>query len=195
MKIMCMGDSITYGYGLADLSRRWSDLVAARTGYTMVNHGINGDTTSGMMVRCQVQVFPQKPDAMLLLGGTNDICRTYDYHQAFANIVSMIQHAKSFEIPVVVGIPLPFVTERFGQHEWCFDRDGDHVALQCERLAHVLRAYCTARSVPFVDYRRAFLNKDGSVRTELFIDALHPNAEGHQVMAEVLFDKLKQLYG
>ncbi len=195
MKIMCMGDSITFGYGLKDLSQRWSDLLATRTGYTMVNFGINGDTTSGMLVRCHMQVFPQKPDVMLLLGGTNDICRTYDYHQAFANIVSMIQHAKALGIPVIVGIPLPFVPEQFGKHEWCFDRNNEHVTEQCERLAQVLRAYCTAREVPYVDYRSAFLNEDGAVRAELFSDALHPNAAGHQVMADVLFEKLQQLYG
>ena len=47
MKIMCMGDSITYGTGLPDLSARWSDLAAVRTGYTMVNLGIGGAVQTG----------------------------------------------------------------------------------------------------------------------------------------------------
>ena len=69
MKIICMGDSITYGFGLPDLSKRWSDLVSARTGHTLINRGISGDTTGGMLARCQTQVFNQAPDAMVLLGG------------------------------------------------------------------------------------------------------------------------------
>ena len=47
MKILCMGDSITYGHGLTDLSQRWSDRVAACTGHTLINCGVSGDTTGG----------------------------------------------------------------------------------------------------------------------------------------------------
>ena len=41
MKICCMGDSITYGHGLEDISCRWTDLVAERTGHTLINLGIS----------------------------------------------------------------------------------------------------------------------------------------------------------
>lgn len=194
MKIMCMGDSITYGTGLPDLSQRWSNLVAARTGYTLVNLGIGGDATGGMLARCQTQVFANGPDVLHLLGGTNDICFTYDYHQAFANIVSMIRHAQTFEIPIMVGIPIPFIPERFAKQEWFADRDNEYITRQCERLAQVLCAFCTAQEIPFIDYRNAFLNEDGSVRTELYTDALHPNATGHAVMAEVLCRRLEEIF-
>lgn len=194
MKIMCMGDSITYGTGLLDLSQRWSDLVAARTGHTLINLGIGGDTTGGMLVRCQTQVFAKNPDVLHVLGGTNDICFTYDYHQAFANIVSMIRHAQTIEIPILIGIPIPFVPERFAKQEWFADRDNEHITQQCERLAQVLRAFCTVREIPYIDYRNAFLNEDGSVRTELYIDALHPNAKGHAAMAAVLSQRLEEIF-
>ena len=55
MKIICMGDSITYGHGLSHLSQRWTDLVAARTGHALVNRGVSGDTTGGMLSRCQTR--------------------------------------------------------------------------------------------------------------------------------------------
>ena len=194
MKIMCMGDSITYGNGLAELSDRWSDIVAARTGHTLVNLGIGGDATGGMLARCQTQVFAKDPDVLHLLGGTNDICFTYDYHQAFCNIVSMIRHAQTFGIPIVIGIPIPFVPERFAKQEWFADRDNEHISRQCERLAQVLRAFCAGREIPVVDYRKEFLNEDGTVRTELYTDALHPNADGHRVMAEVLCQRLGEIF-
>lgn len=194
MKIMCMGDSITYGTGLSDLSQRWSDIVAAHTGHTLINLGIGGDTTGGMLARCQTQVFAKNPDVLLLLGGTNDICFTYDYHQAFANIVSMIRHAQTFEIPILIGIPIPFVPERFAKQEWFADRNNEHITQQCERLAQVLRAFCADREIPVIDYRKAFLNGDGTVRTELYADALHPNALGHRAMAEVLCQRLRDVF-
>lgn len=194
MKIMCMGDSITYGNGLTDLSDRWSDIVAARTGHTLVNLGIGGDATGGMLARCQTQIFAKDPDVMHLLGGTNDICFTYDYHQAFCNIVSMIRHAQTFGIPIVIGIPIPMVPERFANQEWFSDRDNDAIAAQCERLAQVLRAFCTGRGIPYIDYRSAFFNEDGSVKKEYYTDALHPNAKGHAAMAEVLCKRLEEIF-
>lgn len=194
MKIMCMGDSITYGNGLIELSDRWSDIVAARTGHTMINLGIGGDATGGMLARCQTQVFAKDPDVLHLLGGTNDICFTYDYHQAFCNIVSMIRHAQTFGIPIVIGIPIPFVPERFTKQEWFADRDNDYITDQCEKLAQVLRAFCASREIPVIDYRKAFLNEDGTVRKELYTDALHPNAMGHRAMAEVLCKRLEEIF-
>lgn len=194
MKIMCMGDSITYGNGLLDLSDRWTDIVADRTGHTLVNLGIGGDATGGMLARCQTQVFAKDPDVLHLLGGTNDICFTYDYHQAFCNIVSMIRHAQTFGIPIVIGIPIPFVPERFAKQEWFADRDNEYITQQCERLAQVLRAFCASRGIPIIDYREAFLNGDGTVKTQLFTDALHPNAGGHRVMAELLCRRLGEIF-
>ena len=194
MKIMCMGDSITYGNGLTDLSDRWSDLVATRTGHTLVNLGIGGDTTGGMLARCQTQVFAKDPDVLHILGGTNDICFTYDYHQAFANMVSMIRQTQTFGIPIVIGIPIPFVPERFAKQEWFADRDNDYITQQCERYAQVLRAFCTGRDIPYIDYRSAFLNEDGTVKKDCYTDALHPNAKGHMAMAEVLIRRLEELF-
>ena len=66
-----MGDSITLGVGLPEYRGRWTDMVAERTGHTLVNFGIGGDTTSGMLARCQNQIFNQDFDAMILLGGSN----------------------------------------------------------------------------------------------------------------------------
>lgn len=193
MKIMCMGDSITYGTGLEDLKGRWSNLTAERTGHTLINLGIPGDTTGGMLARCQTQVFAVGADALLILGGANDICLTYGWRQAFANVVSMIRQAQIFGIPVLIGIPLPFVTDRFIDSEWYADRDDDHLAEQCAKLAQMLRAFCDAGDIPYVDFRSAFLKDDGTVCSELFADSVHPNAMGHQAMAKVLCQKLGEV--
>ena len=51
-KLICLGDSLTFGAGV---TRRdcWTSLVQRECGWTVVNRGISGDTTGGMLVRLQ----------------------------------------------------------------------------------------------------------------------------------------------
>ena len=50
MKLICIGDSLTFGYGVRPF-QRWTRLCAQETGWEIVNEGISGDTTGGMLVR------------------------------------------------------------------------------------------------------------------------------------------------
>ena len=48
-------------------------------------------------------------------------------------------------------------------------------------------------NIPVVDFCEAFYKKDGSINKELFLDGRHPNAQGHQAMANVLCKTLEKL--
>ncbi len=41
-----------------------------------------------------------------------------------------------------------------------------------------LKRYCTAFGVPYIDFCADFLSPDGSTRSELLLDGLHPTPEG-----------------
>lgn len=80
MKLICIGDSLTFGYGV-HLSQRWTWLCAQETGWELVNEGINGDTTGGMLARMQGGVLAELREGglgadrpyVLLMGGSNDV--------------------------------------------------------------------------------------------------------------------------
>lgn len=77
MKLICIGDSLTFGYGV-HLSQRWTRLCAQETGWELVNEGINGDTTGGMLARMQGGVLAELREGglgadrpyVLLMGGS-----------------------------------------------------------------------------------------------------------------------------
>ena len=76
MKLICIGDSLTFGYGVRTF-QRWTRLCAQETGWEIVNEGISGDTTGGMLVRLRAlladrDICVQRP-LVLLMGGANDI--------------------------------------------------------------------------------------------------------------------------
>ena len=186
MKIICMGDSITYGFGLPDLSKRWSDLASAHTGHTLINRGVSGDTTGGMLARCQTQVFNQAPDAMVLLGGINDISITGQYRPVCANVVAICRQAELLSIPVILGVPLPIFPADMCPPEWDPEQDMARTAALGEQYAHWIRHYAADKHLPLADFRSSFLRPDGTVDRSLFQDGLHPTEEGHRRMADVL---------
>lgn len=98
MKLICIGDSLTFGYGVRP-SQRWTRLCAQETGWEIVNEGISGDTTGGMLVRLRAlladrDICVQRPLA-LLMGGANDIFFSGTDTGARANMGAMLNQLLS----------------------------------------------------------------------------------------------------
>lgn len=114
MKLICIGDSLTFGYGV-HLSQRWTRLCAQETGWELVNEGINGDTTGGMLTRMQGGVLAELREGglgadrpyVLLMGGSNDVFYSGSDAAARGNMGAMIHQLFSVGVLPVVGIPLP----------------------------------------------------------------------------------------
>lgn len=194
MKLVCLGDSITYGSTLKDLSKRWSDLTAQELHIEVINRGIGGDTTTGMVARLHSEVFPQKPDAIVFLGGVNDINLIGNYRIPCANLVSVIVTAQNYNVPLFVGLPLPIEPRDMPVRAWDTDRDYERTRWLLQKYAHFIEHFCEGRTHAFtVDFRSPFLNEDGSVRRELFNDGIHPNEAGHRIMADVLCERIKEV--
>ena len=91
MKIYCLGDSLTAGYGVAP-DQNWVNLLNRRGNNEWVGGGISGDTSVGMLTRLQCAVLPQKPDFVIWMGGFNDFLLTgsADLAKASARIASYV---------------------------------------------------------------------------------------------------------
>lgn len=73
MKIICLGDSLTAGCGLRH-GENWVELLREQTGDEWINAGVCGDTSTGILVRLQTEVLPQRPDEVLLMAATTTSC-------------------------------------------------------------------------------------------------------------------------
>ena len=185
-KLICLGDSLTFGLRVPH-SQAWPRLISRETGMEVRNLGISGDTTGGMLARLQtitggVPAAPENMPVLLIMGGSNDIFYAGTDTVAKANIGAMIHQAMAAHMLPVVGIPLPISPEdapKTGGKVADFYQAAERIAVYSQWL----KDFCAAFGVPFVDFRQDFLNPDGSVRREFFVDGLHPNAQGHQRMA------------
>lgn len=184
-ELICLGDSLTYGPGVPG-SRKWTAL-AARDGLSITNLGVSGDTTAGMLAR--LQNLQCKGASVLVLGGTNDIFYAGTDATARCSLGAIVQQLQALSVPVLVGIPLP-VCPQDAPQKWAKLANFRESALLLEDYCRWLRTFCEAFDIPVVDFRADFLSADGSVRRELFLDGLHPNAQGHALMAKRLQEAL-----
>lgn len=95
MKILCLGDSFTEGY-LVD--KNYTDYLKDE-GHEIINLGINGDRTGGMLERFK----PIACDVQITFGGTNDTFDRASPDKIFANIKEILD--KSLADKNIVIIP------------------------------------------------------------------------------------------
>ena len=189
-KLICLGDSLTFGLRVPH-SQAWPRLVSRETGMEVQNLGISGDTTGGMLARLQNLTgmlghgAAENMPVLLILGGSNDIFYAGTDTVAKANIGAMIHQAMAAHMMPVVGISLPIAPEDAPKN-WGKIADFHKAAQQIAAYSQWLKDFCAAFGVPYVDFRQDFLAADGTVRRELFVDGLHPNAQGHKLMAHRL---------
>jgi len=103
MKIICIGDSLTQGYGVPS-SANWVAITNKIEGVEVINKGINGDTTGGVVERFKKGVFYGKPNFVFIIGGANDIIVGNNLGSVQANIMAMVHQAYYNKIIPIVGI-------------------------------------------------------------------------------------------
>ncbi len=184
MKIYCLGDSLTTGYGVPG-SDCWVRRVAVKTGFHMINAGLNGDVALGMAARFWRDTEPMRPDGMFLLGGGNDILNEKTDRNARKGITEILDAAVQRSVPAVLGFPFPFVPD-MAERLWSPDKDYDRINDIQESYVHWLRDEADRRGLHTADLWSVFSAMELSQRRELSLDGIHLNAAGHRIMADII---------
>lgn len=190
MKIVCLGDSLTYGFGVRR-GEDWVSLTAAATGHRLINRGINGDTTGGMLARFRGDVLDEGPGAAVIMGGTNDILTAGTDSGARSNMAAMIQQAASAGVTPIIGIPIP-ADPPYVREDWGGLADFSAVNRDLRAYGEWLRKFCGVFGASVVDFTALFA-AGGEARHDLYLDGLHPNIAGHTAMANLLKKRLTEV--
>ena len=179
MKLICLGDSLTFGFGVRQ-SERWTSLLEADTGWEVINLGINGDTTDGMLKRLHVDVISRMapgPTHVFVMGGSNDIGMSASDERARKNIAAIAKTLISEGARPIIGIPMLPDLSRFPMIPRSF--------LDCIiGYAKWLMEFSLESGLKYIDFGADFLTPQGEARSELYMDGVHPSAEGHRIMAD-----------
>ncbi|MCF7494665.1 GDSL-type esterase/lipase family protein [Vibrio sp. L5-1] len=167
--LVVFGDSITEWAPWADIFRDVS----------MVNRGLAGDTTTGMLRRIDT-TLNVKPKLVCFMAGINDLAQGYSVDHIYQNYVEILTTWRAQGITVLVQSTLHVGNKLQGLNP------------QVSELNKRLQAYCQQHDIEFLDVNRV-LAPNQLLSNEYSCDDLHLNAKAYQVWAEVLQPKIEAL--
>ena len=163
--VVFFGDSITFG---ADWQRLFPDTP-------VVNRGISGDTTLGLLNR-QAEIIELKPRQIFLMIGTNDLCFNRTPDKVLANYDLILQRFRRElpDTPVFVQSILPFNDQLFPANGL---RRNNNI---CE-LNQGIKLLAQRHGYQYLDLTGSFTGADGRLLPQYTYDGLHLNDAAYLV--------------
>lgn len=190
-----IGDSIAHGYydeqNLGYFARLAKKILANHSGeYVFNNMSQSGDNVADASNRAISEALSRNFDLILVNIGVNDLRRRKDsdLQLDFSEGVRKMYWNKLLDIlaltkaKVVVLDLTPVVEERYTEQASLIRYNSD-----VERYNEIIKEICDNRDISFFSRYNLWKNRE---LKELYKDATHPNAKGHQIMADELYDYL-----
>ena len=179
MRILCFGDSNTYGYDPRgffgdryDAEDRWVDLLAKQTGHECINAGSNGREIPRNPYALRLLEEYTPVDIFLVMLGTNDLLQGESTKDTAAEmdafLTSLLPHCK--QILLICPPPLK-------RGAWV---PSDELVNESVHLAEEYNLLAEKKNIPFVDTR--------AWNIKLTFDGVHFTEEGHRSFARQLIE-------
>jgi lysophospholipase L1-like esterase len=167
-KIICFGDSLTYGTG-ADKDMDYPSQLSKMIGRPVINAGVSGDTTASARQRLERDVLFKAPDAVLITLGGNDLKNGVARDRAFENLRIIVNSIQNTGAGVIIGgIKFPIRDRGFGS--------------AYRKLAEDTGAILIPNIFEGIMGNR-----------KLMSDPIHPNGAGYKLIAERFYEAMLQL--
>ena len=177
MKVICFGDSNTYGYdprsylgGRYDADSRWVDILASETGWTVSNMGENGRE-----IPSAAPVLPEDTDLLIIMLGTNDLLQGRSPEQAAEKLNRFLSGISLDRNKILLIAPPPVQLGAWVPGQQLID-DSHTFAQLCQTLAAQM-------GIRFADA--------GRWDVPLAYDGVHFTEQGHRTFAAGLLEKLR----
>jgi lysophospholipase L1-like esterase len=108
----------------------------------------------------------------------------------------MACQAQHRDIAPVVGLPLPLFMENIRNQNMMAPIAGwDRCINKLSELVNALAVAAKESEIACLDFYHPFLDTNQKVRGDYFLeDGLHPNKQGHRLMAEKMAELLQNLF-
>jgi lysophospholipase L1-like esterase len=171
-RVVFFGDSITDAWRLNEYF----------PGMDFVNRGISGQITGEMLGRMRADVIAHKPQAMLILAGTNDIARGVAVETIQNNLTMIADLCEFHKIKVILASILP-VSDHHKDKNPRYEMTVGRPPAVIRALNTWMVDFARKRGFTYLNYFDAMVDEGGFLKAELADDGLHPNSAGYRIMA------------
>lgn len=178
MKIICFGDSNTYGYnpyslfgGRYEKDSRWTDILADKTGWEVSNQGENGRSVppSGTFLS-----FPEGTDLLIVMLGTNDILQGQSCGQTAEHMERFLLDILPKTEKILLIAPPPLAPGEWVSSQELTDRS--------KNLSRHYRSVAARLHIRFADA--------GNWNIDLSCDGVHFTPKGHRTFADKIYKEI-----
>ena len=178
-KLIVLGDSISEGYGVSKESAYPALLekkinLETKTKYQVVNAGVSGSTTASALGRMK-WLIKQKPEFIVLFLGANDGLRGLKLEDTQKNLAMAIEYAQKQKVKIILGGL--YMPPNYGKE-------------YTEKFKQIYIKLAAKYKIPFIPF---ILDKVAGDPKYNLADGIHPNEEGHKIIANTIFQAIQSL--
>ena len=181
MKLLCFGDSNTYGFdprdifgGRYDASHRWPEILASQTGWDVMNEGVNGRQIPRNPYPLRLLKEHGAVDIFLVMLGTNDLLQGATAAETAARMANFLNQLRPCGARILLVAPPPMQ-----RGAWV---STDALVEESMRLCSEYRRLAQQLHIPFVD--------TSEWKIPLAFDGVHFTEEGNRMFANRLLSFL-----
>ena len=183
IKIVCLGDSVTGVYYHTGGRRAYPEMlelalrnVAPHANVQVINAGISGHTATDGLARLDRDVLKHEPQLVSISFGLNDMARVTE-EQFVQNLTLLVERCRAAKSLVVFCTPNAVINTS--------SRPVEKLIRYCELIHQTGRVLNVPVCDQFAAGERHRARDAWGWRTTLS-DEIHPNMDGHRLMAEQL---------
>ena len=177
--LLILGDSISAGYGMSK-EKQWSEVLKEKLNQEkislkVINASVSGETTGGGLVRSDKLLQNNMPSYLLIELGGNDALRGYPPQTVKNNLLEIINLGKTYgSKSIIMQIRIP-------------PNYGNRYRNEFESIYTEIAEETGSLYMPFM------LNNIALEKNLMMADGIHPTEEAQPLIAEEIFNYLKNL--
>ena len=172
--VLALGDSLTAGAGVST-EQAWPALLEKKTGWTIINGGVNGNTSAQGLKRLPHLLEQNHPALVLVTLGGNDMLRHIPATETVTNLERILTLVKVHGAKaVLLATPEPSLMS---------------AVFQNLSAPPFYKKVAEQQQVPLIDDAIAEVLSDPQLKG----DQIHPNAAGHALLAEKIYGELQAI--
>ena len=177
--LLILGDSISAGYGMSK-EKQWSEalkekLNQEKISLKVINASVSGETTGGGLVRSDKLLENNMTSYLLIELGGNDALRGYPPQTVKSNLLEIINLGKTYgSKSIIMQIRIP-------------PNYGNRYRNEFESIYREIAEETGSLYMPFM------LNNIALEKNLMMADGIHPTEEAQPLIAEEIFNYLKDL--